>query len=73
MDEAIKRKADAFAGELKALVEKHYGSLSKSEIEPFGMQLRKSLPVLAEAATGSVTTTATVSLPLDTDPPDNDD
>lgn len=68
-----KAKAEAFASELKSLVEKHYGSLDKSDVEPFGMQLRKSLPVMAANATGSVTTTATVSLPLDTDPPDNDD
>ena len=68
-----KANAEAFAAELKALVQKHYGSLDKSQVEPFGMHLRKSLPVMAASATGSVTTTATVSLPLDTDPPDNDD
>jgi hypothetical protein len=66
-------QADVFAKELKALVEKHYGSLTESQLEPFGMQLRKALPVAADAATGSVTTTATISLPLDTDPPDSDD
>lgn len=66
-------KADAFAQELKALVQKHYGSLGKSEVEPFGMQVRKSLPTAAASATGSVTTTVTVTIPLDSDPPDNDD
>ena len=68
-----KEKADAFASELKSLVQKHYGSLEKTQVEPFGMQLRKSLPVLAASATGSVTTTTTITLPLDTDPPDSDD
>ncbi len=65
-----KENADTFVAGLKALVEKHYGSLSKTDVEPFGMQVRKSLPVLTTAATGTVTTTATISLPLDTDPPD---
>lgn len=65
-------KAEEFAKELRELVDRHYGSLSKAEVEPFGMGLRKALPTVS-AATGSVTTTATISLPLDTDPPDNDD
>jgi hypothetical protein len=66
-------KVDAFVSELRALVEKHYGALDPAEAEPFGMRLRKVLPMVAAAPTGTVTTTATISLPPDTDPPDNDD
>lgn len=66
------KKVDAFVEELRSVVEKHYGNLPKEEVEPFGMSLRKALPTVA-AGTGSVTTTATISLPLDTDPPDSDD
>lgn len=65
-------KAEVFAKELRELVERHYGSLSEPEVEPFGMGLRKALPTVS-AATGSITTTVTVSIPLDTDPPDSDD
>jgi hypothetical protein len=65
-------KVDAFVSELRALVEKHYGAVDPAEAEPFGMRLRKVLPMVA-AGGGSVTTTATISLPLDTDPPDQDD
>jgi hypothetical protein len=70
-----KEKADAFVGELRTVIEKHYGTLAPDELEPFGMRIRQVLPMVTSdaAAAGSVTTTATVSLPADTDPPDNDD
>lgn len=66
-------KADSFVKELQELVQKHYGSLGPSEAQPFGMSVRKALPVPSTNATGSVTTTVTVTLPLDSDPPDSDD
>jgi len=66
------KKADAFVEELRKVVEKHYGSLPKEEVEPFGMRLRQVLPTVA-AGDGSVTTTATITLPLDKDDPDSDD
>jgi hypothetical protein len=66
-------KADAFVTELRAVVEKHYGKLKPTEAEPFGMRLRKVLPMVASGANATVTTTATISLPLDTDPADSDD
>lgn len=67
-----KKNAEEFSKELKALVKKYYGSLSQKELEPFGMHLRKSLPVVSSASSDRITTTATISLPLDTDPPDTD-
>lgn len=64
--------AKAFVRELRALVRQHYGVLPPDEVEPFGMALRQALPVVGAAAARDVTTTATISLPLDTDPPDQD-
>lgn len=66
-------KADAFVAELRAVIEKHYGKLEPGETEPFGMRLRQVLPMVASGANSTVTTTATISLPPDTDPPDSDD
>lgn len=66
-------KAEAFVKDLKQLVTKHYGSLDKSEVEPFGMHVRKALPTMAANSTGSVTTTVTLTIPLDKDDPDSDD
>lgn len=65
------KKVDDFVKDLRDVVEKHFGALPEQEVEPFGMQLRKALPMASDD--GSVTTTATISLPLDTDPPDSDD
>ena len=64
-------RVDAFVTELRSVVQKHYGTLP-GEVEPFGMRLRHALPVISAASAFAVTTTATVSLPADTDPPDND-
>jgi hypothetical protein len=66
-------KADAFVAELREVIERHYGKLPPNEVEPFGMRLRQVLPMVSSGAAGSVTTTATISLPPDTDPPDSDD
>ena len=66
-------KADAFVSELRSMVEKHYGKLTPEEAEPFGMRLRQVLPMVSSGANSTVTTTATISLPPDTDPPDSDD
>ena len=66
-------KADAFVADLRAVVEKHYGELTPEEAEPIGMRLREVLPMVSAGAASSVTTTATISLPPDTDPPDSDD
>jgi hypothetical protein len=66
-------KADAFVAELRAVVEKHYGTLKPEDAEPIGMSLRRVLPMVASGANSTVTTTATISLPPDTDPPDSDD
>jgi hypothetical protein len=68
----VQKKADEFVKELRSVVEKHYGSLPKDEVEPFGMKLRKILPAVS-GGDDSVTTTATITLPIDTDPPDSDD
>lgn len=66
-------KVDAFVDELRKVIEKHYGTLPPNEVEPFGMKLRQVLPMVTAGEDATVTTTATVSLPLDTDPPDSDD
>ena len=67
------KRADEFVSELRKIIEKHYGTLEPDEVEPFGMRLREVLPMVSSGAEASVTTTATVSLPPDTDPPDSDD
>jgi hypothetical protein len=67
-----KQKADAFVADLRTVVAKHFDSLPPSEREPFGMRLRQSLPMVKTNAGGGITTTATISIPLDTDPPDSD-
>lgn len=66
-------KADAFVAELRAVVARHYGDLSPEDAEPFGMRLRQALPIVSAGVASTITTTATVSLPLDSDPPDSDD
>jgi len=67
------KKVTAFVDDLRNVVEKHFGALPPEEVEPFGMQLRKALPMVT--GDSSVTTSATVTLlpNLDTDPPDSDD
>ncbi|WP_461210125.1 hypothetical protein [Desulfocurvus sp. DL9XJH121] len=66
-----KKMADAFVKEYKALIEKYYGNLEVPEFEPFGMRLRELLPLLRDDC-DQITTTATISIPWDTDPPDRD-
>lgn len=66
------KKVDNFVKELREVIEKHYGALPKDEVEPFGMTLRKTLPTVADGDS-TITTTATITLPVDTDPQDTDD
>jgi hypothetical protein len=65
------KKAEEFVKELRALAQKYYGELHGDFTEPFGMKLREILPLVNPAAS-NVTTTKTISVPWDTDPPDND-
>ncbi len=66
-------KAEAFVKELQDLVKKHYGGLSHAEQRPFGASVRRALPVAAADSTGTVSTTVTLTIPLDSDDPDSDD
>ena len=69
-----KEKADAFVSDLRAVVEKHFGKIEATEVEPLGMQLRQVLPAVSYDTTANITTTTTVTVypSLDTDPADSD-
>lgn len=67
----LQQKADEFVKELRALSEKYYGELNADFDEPFAVRLRELLP-LVSAGGDQVTTTKTLSIPWDTDPPDTD-
>lgn len=69
----LERRAEAFAAEYSKLVKEYFGDLEEQDFEPFGMKLREVLPVRDAVLGGTVTTTKTISLPLDTDPADQDE
>jgi len=69
---AEQQKAEEFVKELRALSQKYYGELNGDFNEPFGMKLRELLPLVDSTKASGVTTTKTLTIPWDTDPPDND-
>lgn len=66
------QKAEEFVKELRALSEKYYGELNGDFEEPFAVRLRELLPLVRAGSSDQVTTTKTLSIPWDTDPPDTD-
>jgi hypothetical protein len=66
------QKAEEFVKELRALSEKYYGELNQDFTEPFGAKLRQLLPLVEATSGGNITTTKTLTIPWDTDPPDSD-
>jgi hypothetical protein len=68
----LNRRAQEFAKDYKALIERYYGQMEAEDFEPFAMRLRQLLPTSDLALGDRVTTTKTISLPLDTDPADQD-
>lgn len=69
---AEEKKAEEFVKELRALAEKYYGELNEDFDEPFGVKLRELLPLVDASKASGITTTKTLSIPWDTDPPDSD-
>lgn len=68
----LNRRAEEFAKDYKALIERYYGKMESDDFEPFAMQVRRYLPITELAVGDQVTTTTTISIPWDIDPADQD-
>ncbi|WP_420641033.1 hypothetical protein [Candidatus Leptofilum sp.] len=70
--ERVHGLAEGFAKEYQELCKKYYGDLDGCDFEPFGMKLREIIPLVDPRVGDKITTSSTVSIPWDTDPPMTD-